>query len=79
MNTSAIFVAGSYCTMDKNPARYPITCEIDDKAYRGTYWVACKILTVPTGMGGKSTRVGSTRTETLAEQLLRELAKEDKT
>ncbi len=43
--------------MDKNPPRNPVTCEIDGKTYRGTYWVAGKILTVSTGMGGKSTQV----------------------
>jgi len=64
--------------MDTTSPRTPLTCGIDGKTYLGTYWVACKILTVSTGMGGKSTRVGSTRPETLAEQLLRELAKEDK-
>ncbi len=64
--------------MDKNPPRTSVTCEIDGKTYRGTYWVAGKILTVSTGMGGKSTQVGSTPPEILAEQLLRKLAKEGK-
>ena len=64
--------------MDKTPRRYPVTCEIDGKARRGTYWVAGKILTVSTGMGGKSRQVGSTPAEILAQELLRELAREGK-
>ena len=64
--------------MDNNPPRYPVTCEIGGKAYRGTYWVAGKILTVATGMGGKSKQVGAMPPETLAKQLLQELAKEGK-
>ncbi len=64
--------------MDNHPSRYPVACEIDGKTYRGTYWVAGKILTVSTGMGGKSKQVGSTPTETLAEQLLRALVEEGK-
>lgn len=64
--------------MDNAPPRYPVTCEIDGKAYRGTYWVAGKILTVSTGMGGKSKQVGLTPAEDLAKQLLQELAKEGK-
>ena len=76
--TSTIFVANRYYPMDRTPPRTPVTCEIDGKTYRGTYWVAGKILTVSTGMGGKSTQVGSTPPETLAEQLLRKLANEGK-
>jgi len=64
--------------MDKTPRRYPVTCEIDGKTHRGTYWVAGKILIVSTGMGGKSRQVGSTPAEMLARELLRELAKEGK-
>ena len=64
--------------MDNDPPRYAVTCEIDGKTYRGTYWVAGKILTVSTGKGGKSKQVGSTPTETLAEQLLGALAEEGK-
>src|SRR5450759_5076308 len=64
--------------MDKNPSRYQVSCEIDGKSHHGTYWVAGKILTVSTGMGGKSTQVGAMPAETLAKQLLAELAKEGK-
>jgi len=64
--------------MDKTPPRYPVTCEIDGKTHQGTYWIAGKILTVSTGMGGKSRQVGSTPAELLAQDLLRELAKEGK-
>lgn len=60
--------------MDKSPPRNPVTCEDDGKTYRGTYWVAGKILTVSTGMGGKSKQVGSISDDALAEQLLRQLA-----
>jgi len=72
------FIADCFYKMDNNPPRYPVTCEIDGKRHRGTYWVAGKILTVSTGMGGKSTQVGSTSTETLAKRLLQELVKEGK-
>jgi hypothetical protein len=64
--------------MDQTPPRYPITCEIDGKTYKGNYWIAGKILTVSTGLGGKSKQVGSTPAEDLAKQLLQDLAKEGK-
>jgi hypothetical protein len=64
--------------MTKEPQRHTVTCEIDGKTRRGTYWIAGKILTVSTGMGGKSRQVGSTPTEILAQELLRELVKEGK-
>ena len=64
--------------MDQDPKRHPVTCEIDGKKYKGTYWIAGKILTVSTGMGGKSKQVGTTPPETLAKLLLQELAKEGK-
>ncbi len=64
--------------MDQTPPRYPVTCEIDGKTYKGTYWTAGKILTVSTGMGGKSKQVGTTPAGALAKQLLQELAKEGK-
>jgi hypothetical protein len=64
--------------MDKTPRRYPVTCEIDGKTHRGTYWIAGKILTVSTGSGGKSRQVGSAPAEILAQELLWELAKEGK-
>lgn len=60
--------------VDNSPTRHPVTCEIDGKQYRGTYWVAGKILTVSTGMGGKSTQVSAGADENLAKRLLRELA-----
>ena len=40
--------------MNQTPPRYPVTCEIDGKTFKGTYWIAGKILTVSTGMGGKA-------------------------
>ena len=64
--------------MDLSPPRYPVACEIDGKTHKGTYWIAGKILTVSTGLGGKSKQVGSTPAEALAKQLLKELAKEGK-
>jgi len=64
--------------MDKTPRRYSVTCEIDGKAHKGTYWIAGKILTVSTGSGGKSRQVSSTPAEVLAQQLLLELAREGK-
>ena len=65
--------------MDTKPLpRYPITCEIDGKTHKGTYWVAGKILTVSTGLGGKSKQVGTMESEGLARQLLLELLKAGK-
>ena len=64
--------------MDKYPLRYPVTCDVDGKTHHGTYWVAGKIMTVSTGMGGKSTQVGSTTNELLAKRLLGEMVKEGK-
>jgi hypothetical protein len=58
--------------MDQSPPRYPVTCEIDGKRYKGNYWIAGKILTVSTGLGGKSREVGSTPAEALAKQLTQE-------
>jgi hypothetical protein len=44
--------------MDVKPLpRYTITCESDGKTHKGTYWVAGKILTVSTGLGGKANRL----------------------
>jgi len=63
---------------DKYPQRHPVACEVDGKVFRGTYWVAGKILTVSTGMGGKSRQVGSMSPETLAKQLLGLMAKDGK-
>jgi hypothetical protein len=64
--------------MDTNPPRYVVACEVNGKMHRGTYWVAGKILTVATGMGGKSTQVGSTTPQNLATRLLGEMVKEGK-
>ena len=64
---------------DSPPPRHPITCEIDGKTFRGTYWVAGKILTVATGGGGKSKRVGTMEPGALAKQLLLNLVKSGKT
>ena len=64
--------------MDHTPPRSPVTCDFDGKTYRGTYWVAGKILTVSTGLGGKSKQVGSKSAEALAVQLLRQMAQEGK-
>ena len=58
--------------------RYPVTCEIEGKTYRGTYWIAGKIMTVSTGRGGKSRQVGTSRPEALAKILLDQLAREGK-
>lgn len=57
---------------------HPVTCEVNGKMYRGTYWVAGKILSVASGLGGKSEQVGSKPAEALAMQLLQELVKEGK-
>ncbi len=64
--------------MDQTPQRYPVTCEIDGKTYKGIYWIAGKILTVTTGKGGKSKQVGPTPAEDLAKLLLQDLVKDGK-
>ena len=64
--------------MEKVVPRIPVTCEVDGKTYRGTYWVAGHILTVATGMGGKSKQVGTAMPQARAEQLLQQLAREGK-
>ena len=64
--------------MDDIPSRKPVTCEIGGKTYRGTYWVAGKILTVSTGRGGKSKQAGSASHLALAQRLLGQLAAEGK-
>ena len=63
---------------DKYPQRFPVSCEFDGKKYRGNYWVAGKILTVSTGMGGKSRQVGSSQPEALARELLTYMARDGK-
>ena len=60
--------------MDFTPQHLPITCELNGNTYQGKYWVAGKIITVATGLGGKSTQVGENPPEEFARQLLRELA-----
>ena len=62
----------------KPPLRHPVTCEFEGKTYKGTYWVAGKILTVATGLGGKSEQVGTMEPEALAQQLLLDLVKTGK-
>lgn len=62
--------------MNQTPSRYPVTYEIECKTFKGTYWIAGKILTLSTGMGGKSRQVGSGPAEDLAEKLLLQLVKE---
>ncbi len=65
--------------MDVKPLpRYTISCVTDGKTHKGTYWVAGMILTVSTGLGGKSKQVGPTEPGVLAEQLLLELVKAGK-
>lgn len=78
MNTSPPAIPVWTLHKDKYPQRYPVVCDIDGTEYRGTYWVAGKILTVSTGMGGKSKQVGSMKPEALAKQLLGLLAKDGK-
>ena len=65
-------------SIERRPERHPITCEVDGKSYNGKYWVAGKILTVATGLGGKSNLCRNIPAEDLARQLLQELAKEGK-
>ena len=60
------------------PTRHPITCELEGKAYRGKYWIAGKIMTVATGLGGKSRQVGAVDPEELAKRLLGELVRAGK-
>jgi hypothetical protein len=60
------------------PPRYPVTYECDGKTHRGIYWVAGRILTVATGLGGKSRQIGNLDFDALARQLLAELVKTGK-
>lgn len=64
--------------MNTTPSRYPVTCELQGRIFRGKYWIAGKIMTVATGWGGKSRQVGAMPPATLAQHLLGELAKEGK-
>ncbi len=63
---------------DTPPPRHPVSCELQGKTHKGTYWVAGKILIVATGRGGKSRQVGTTEPQELAMQLLLELVKTGK-
>lgn len=58
--------------------RHRISCEIDGNTFEGNYWVAGKILVISTAKGGTSTQLGSSEPESLAKQLLRNLASEGK-
>jgi hypothetical protein len=60
------------------PPRHSFTIEVDGQSYKGTYWVAGKILTVATGLGGKSKQVGTMEPEELAKKLLLELVEAGK-
>lgn len=60
------------------PLRRSFTVEVAGKLHKGTFWVAGKILTVATGLGGKSKQVGTGEPEGLAKQLLVELVKAGK-
>lgn len=65
--------------LDTTPLpRHSVTCELDSKTHKGTYWVAGKILTVATGGGGRSRQVGTLQPELLARELLLELVKAGK-
>ena len=67
------------CDMDRKPLlRHPVSCEYNGKTHQGTYWVAGKILTVATGLGGKSKQVGTMEPQELAMRLLLELVKAGK-
>ena len=62
--------------MERMPLpRHEVTVEVEGKLHKGTYWVAGKILTVSTGLGGKSKQVGTTEPEDLAKKLLLDLVK----
>jgi hypothetical protein len=66
------------CKELKPLPRYPITCEIDGKTHKGTYWVAEKILTVSTGLGARANRLEQWSSNAWAKQLLLELIKAGK-
>lgn len=57
------------------PQRSYVDCEVDGTVYRGSYWVAGKILTVATGKGGHSRQLGAMQPAVLAKTLLEGLAK----
>jgi hypothetical protein len=58
--------------------RYRISCELDGKTYEGNYWVAGRILVVSTSKGGTSTNLSGREPEPLAQELLKNLAREGK-
>ncbi|MBL8490529.1 MAG: hypothetical protein JNM82_07095 [Rhodocyclaceae bacterium] len=64
--------------MDKQPERFPVSCEFEGRTCKGTWWIAGRIMTVATGLGGKSDRVGPEPAERQAQALLMELAKAGK-
>jgi hypothetical protein len=60
------------------PPRHVVTIEVEGNLHKGTYWVAGQILTVSTGLGGKSKQVGTMGPRELAKKLLLELVKAGK-
>ncbi len=55
-----------------------VAIEVNGKTHMAFYVVAKKIITVSTGLGSKSTQLGSLPPEHLARILLRELIQEGK-
>lgn len=55
-----------------------VAIEVSGKTYTASYAVTKKIITVSTGLGSKSTQLGSLPPEHLARILLRELIQEGK-
>ncbi len=80
LNTGRDRAGGSSCVpyWEIPPSRHPVSCEHQGKTHKGTYWVAGKILTVATGGGGRSKRVGTMEPQELAMQLLLELVRAGK-
>ena len=58
--------------------RHRINCVVDGLAFEGNYWIAGKILVVSTAKGGARTQVGLHQPQSMAEKLLRKLAREGK-
>ncbi|MBK9019872.1 MAG: hypothetical protein IPL72_07695 [Sulfuritalea sp.] len=72
-------IVDSRCMDTKPLPRHPITCETDGRTYKGTYWVAGKILTVSTALAARENRLAPRSPEALAKQLLLEPVKAGKT
>ena len=62
----------------QRPPSIPVSIEWEGKKYSGSYYVEKKVITVSGDWGMKSTQVGHSPPELLAQIMLRELTQEAK-